>query len=428
MAEGTSWACMVERAENLKEKRFEHKLVCDWTGMATQVEEDGDDMDLSGWSHVVSGRGRGRNRRESESLFGTQMSKRTLEENSSDEGTPVVRKKTVREEFKIILKFKEEEQNIQIGPIALSRELKKKIGDISFAKTLRDGSVMIICKTEEQKNRALNIESICRKNVKEKRIIGEKKVVRGVITGIPVNEDLEKLKKGIQDVEVIQIKRLLKTINGERVESPSVMIEFQENILPERIKIGFISFPVRPYIPPPLRCYKCQRYGHIAAVCRGKQRCPKCGGDHKYEECGENVQDKCCNCGGQHRVSFGGCEVRKKAIEVEKTKTSNNISYAEAVKRVEGQAERKQINVQQKPNPQITSTERTEPVITVEKIMLFIAYVINCADQVKYKTEKIKIIVKGAEKFFGIKDISWEHINKELGGDGKSGTSGERTL
>ncbi|XP_037536589.1 cyclin-H [Nematolebias whitei] len=38
---------------------------------------------------------------------------------------------------------------------------------------------------------------------------------------------------------------------------------------------------IMPYIPPPLRCYKCQRYGHIAAVCKGKQRCAKCGADHR---------------------------------------------------------------------------------------------------------------------------------------------------
>lgn len=47
--------------------------------------------------------------------------------------------------------------------------------------------------------------------------------------------------------------------------------------------------------------------------------------------------------------------------------------------------------------------------------MLFIAYVINCADQVKHKTEKIKMIVKGAERCFGMKGLSWEHIHKKLG-------------
>lgn len=70
-----------------------------------------------------------------------------------------------------------------------------------------------------------------------------------------------------------------------------VFIDFQDEKLPERVKIGYMSYFVSKYVPPPLRCYKCQRYGHI--VCRGKQRCAKCGGEHRYEECGENVKVAC---------------------------------------------------------------------------------------------------------------------------------------
>lgn len=61
----------------------------------------------------------------------------------------------------------------------------------------------------------------------------------------------------------------------------------------------------------------------------------------------------------------------------------------------------------------------TYPGLTMEKLILFIVYVINCSDQVKHKTEKIKIIVKGAERFFGIKDISWENKKKHLEGKGE---------
>lgn len=235
------------------------------------------------------------------------------------------------------MKFRKEDECINLSPIALSRELKKKLGEVEMAKVLRDESLLITCKTEEQKNKALRIESICKKTISEVKILGERRVTRGVITGIPVDEDLEKLKRSIYGGEVSRVKRLLKTINGKRVDSLSVLLEFQELVLPDRVKIGCMSFPVRPYIPPPLRCYRCQRYGHIAAVCRGKQRCPKCGGEHRVEDCRDNVQGKCCNCGGQHRVTYGGCEARKRAVEIEQVKAVDNISYAEAVKRVQGQ-------------------------------------------------------------------------------------------
>lgn len=128
-------------------------------------------------------------------------------------------------------------------------------------------------------------------------------MTRGVITGIPVDEDLDKLKRCINGGEVSNVKRLLKTINGERVSSLSVLLEFQEAVLPDRVKIECMSFPVRAYVPSPLRCYKCQRYGHIAAVCKGRQRCPKCGGEHRFEECGDNVQYR------RNAVTVGGSTV-----------------------------------------------------------------------------------------------------------------------
>ncbi len=72
-------------------------------------------------------------------------------------------------------------------------------------------------------------------------------------------------------------------------DSLLVMINFDQEKLPEKVYIGFMCNDVRLYIPPPLRCFKCQRCGHIAAVCKGKQRCGKCGGDHEYGKCQEGT-------------------------------------------------------------------------------------------------------------------------------------------
>lgn len=52
---------------------------------------------------------------------------RSLTENSSGEGSGVPRKKVVRKEFKLILKFKKEDERVELSLIALSGELKKKL-------------------------------------------------------------------------------------------------------------------------------------------------------------------------------------------------------------------------------------------------------------------------------------------------------------
>lgn len=114
------------------------------------------------------------------------------------------------------------------------------------------------------------------------------------------------------------------------------MIEFDESKLPGKVYIGYMSYEVRPYIPPPPRCIKCQTYGH-AAICKGKPRCGRYAGEHEYGECGEGVELKCCNCGGQHSSVYRGCESSKRAVEVQRVKALQGITYAEAVKKVSGE-------------------------------------------------------------------------------------------
>lgn len=102
--------------------------------------------------------------------------------------------------------------------------------------------------------------------------------------------------------------------------------------MPDKVYIGFVSYTVRPYIPPPRRCFKCQKYSHVAAVC--KQRCARCGENHEYGNCEQGMHPKCCNCGGEHRARYGGCVEHKKAIKVQNVKISEGLSYAEAFKKV----------------------------------------------------------------------------------------------
>lgn len=52
-----------------------------------------------------------------------------------------------------------------------SRELKKKFGEVLLAKVLRDGNLLVVVKSEEQKNKVLSTESICKK-IEQKISVG----------------------------------------------------------------------------------------------------------------------------------------------------------------------------------------------------------------------------------------------------------------
>ncbi|KIJ24136.1 hypothetical protein M422DRAFT_103244, partial [Sphaerobolus stellatus SS14] len=63
------------------------------------------------------------------------------------------------------------------------------------------------------------------------------------------------------------------------------------NLLIERnITILGAICNVQKYIPPPVQCYRCQAFGHIAATCPGKSnpsslRCARCAGQHPTNQC-----------------------------------------------------------------------------------------------------------------------------------------------
>ncbi|MEQ2237188.1 hypothetical protein ILYODFUR_020683 [Ilyodon furcidens] len=111
---------------------------------------EGEDIDFEGWTPVGRGRGRGRGKKEEGGMFESQGNKRELEGSSSDEER-IVRRKILKEEFKIILKLRNEDEHNNLSLIVISREIKKKIGDVEMVKVLRDGNLLVTCKNEEQK-------------------------------------------------------------------------------------------------------------------------------------------------------------------------------------------------------------------------------------------------------------------------------------
>ena len=52
-------------------------------------------------------------------------------------------------------------------------------------------------------------------------------------------------------------------------DTNTVLLHFDCPDLPPQVQLGYLKFNVKQYIPMPLRCFKCNRFGHIAEKCRG---------------------------------------------------------------------------------------------------------------------------------------------------------------
>ncbi|GFW64606.1 uncharacterized protein TNCV_3514281 [Trichonephila clavipes] len=100
--------------------------------------------------------------------------------------------------------------------------------------------------------------------------------------------------------------------------------------LPTTIKAGYLNCRIRPYIPNPLRCFKCQKFGHSQTSCRGQQTCSRCASaGHSSTDC--ILEPKCINCSQPHPSDSKICAKWKIEKQIQEIKTKN-ISYPEARK------------------------------------------------------------------------------------------------
>src|SRR5436190_13558661 len=102
----------------------------------------------------------------------------------------------------------------------------------------------------------------------------------------------------------------------------------------ERIFIGWQSCRVKDYVDV-ARCYKCQRYGHVAKHCSSeKPSCSHCAMEHDYKDCPDkNKKEKACcvNCkrekreNTKHEAGWRKCPSYEKAVKRQNGKTDYGL-------------------------------------------------------------------------------------------------------
>lgn len=134
------------------------------------------------------------------------------------------------------------------------------------------------------------------------------------------------------DCQITKVTRLYKFTNllpsEKKRPSLTFKIEFNSSKLPQKVYLDNISFSVRPYNQPPLKCYNCQRFGHMSNGCTQITRCNICSGNHKMQDCASQIK-KCANCQGNHVSSSKECRYNRDATEIVKLK-SQGASFTEA--------------------------------------------------------------------------------------------------
>ena len=158
----------------------------------------------------------------------------------------------------------------------------------------------------------------------------------------------------LKDQLVGNVRRITVVREGKRSPTNTFIVTFTTPILPSSLRVGYRNVRVEIYIPNPMQCYKCFKYGHHESRCTRQPVCRKCGTVHDDTNiCGEAVQ--CLNCKGNHYATSRNCPVWMTEKEVLRLKYTQSLSFPEARKLVTSNNSSSQSNTYTsvaKPEPQ----------------------------------------------------------------------------
>jgi hypothetical protein len=219
----------------------------------------------------------------------------------------------------------------KLHAFAITKGIEGICGEPKNIKRLRSGDLLIEVVKDSQSRSLLKATKICDcpVAVSEHRSMNHCKGVVRSYENITCEES--EILHYLAPKGVVGVKRI---INRKRGPTAALIITFSGNVLPSSIKMGFEHCKVTPFIPYPLRCFKCQQFGHHGNSCTRKTKCAKCS---STEHCSSHENPckepaKCANCHESHAAFDRSCPLWKQEQEVQRLKVTQNISFPEARK------------------------------------------------------------------------------------------------
>lgn len=218
---------------------------------------------------------------------------------------------------------------LKISPFAIQKGLDMITKGLDITR-LRNGNLLVKTKNNSGAEKLLSMTSlggIVGVSVKIHPTLNQSK---GVITCRDLlYESEENITNALAKQHVISTQRIKRKIDGNLIDTHSLILTFRTPDIPDTIQAAFYNLKVRPYIPSPLRCTNCQRFGHSRGRCRTERICSKCALPANHDEC---TNKKCVNCNNLHYSFDRKCPRYIEESEITKIKTIYRLTYPEAKK------------------------------------------------------------------------------------------------
>ena len=223
-----------------------------------------------------------------------------------------------------------------LNPFIIQKVIDGQVtGRVEFVKKLASGDLLIKVVDGSQVRDLRKLRMIHNINVVVSVPVNLN-TCKGVITCRDLRDMTEAdIVECMKDQDVCAAKTITRLDeNKQRVRTNSVILSFAKAKVPEKINVGYERISVRPYVPLPMRCFKCQKFGHGSMRCKSiKTICGRCTGEHDSKDC--KLTPKCMNCSGDHpSYDRNNCESYKLETEIITYKVNKDVSFPEARKHI----------------------------------------------------------------------------------------------
>ena len=225
--------------------------------------------------------------------------------------------------FIVIESTNKEKPITSLSPFVIEKQIEATIGTPKSVKKLKNGTLLVETTRKTQTENLMKLKQFFNLPVEvtiHKTLNSSKGIIRDRnLKG----ESEENIKEDLETQGVTAVKRFKVKKGHEYVETNTLLLTFNTVVPPKTVKIFYQIINVELYVPNPLRCFNCQKFGHHEDKCPvyPGSVCERCGmGDHDHHTNHCKNPTKCVNCGGEHLSRSNECATwkkRKRNYEIE---------------------------------------------------------------------------------------------------------------
>lgn len=217
----------------------------------------------------------------------------------------------------------------KLSPFAVKKGLDSISTEINSTKLLRDGNLLIQVPSQriaERFLKAKTLSNVCAINCKLHETLNS---VKGTIYAPCLNSVEEKeIIEELKTQGVTGVYKFTRSTKDGIEPTGRIVLTFDMLRLPAAVDVAWYKVKVSPYIPNPMRCKNCQKFGHTNKRCKSNATCYSCSlPPHDPDTCSRTM---CANCAGAHTSDDKNCPKFQQLKEILKIKVTEYCSIGEA--------------------------------------------------------------------------------------------------